>query len=240
MAFSMVSLVSGRGGSRNVRMPSICHLPASLVLATARERMPRRPRSMTFQLTRFATSSESIWGYFWVGWLVGRWGSWLQAGKRRWTGLLLSDRRGKTSRKQQQKRLTSMSLRMMWGAPLVVLKTLPSGPRRVPSVRLMVGSKGRKSICSWSLSSSRLAEVRTRVSRASRGGSFHLAARAAALRMEAWVSPGRWGRLEGGWFRQLAVKTLQAVGANAAAGIQAAKHRAINQRNANRKGSPGV
>ena len=64
MAFSRVSLVSGRGGSRKVRMPSICHLPSSLVLATARDRMPRRPRSMTFQLTRLATSSAST---FWAG-----------------------------------------------------------------------------------------------------------------------------------------------------------------------------
>jgi len=40
-------------------MPSICHLPSSLVRATASERMPRRARSVTFQSTRFCTSSLS-------------------------------------------------------------------------------------------------------------------------------------------------------------------------------------
>jgi hypothetical protein len=42
---------------------------------------------------------------------------------------------------------TSTSLRMMWGAPLVHLKVRPSAALSVPSVRLMVGSKGRKSTC---------------------------------------------------------------------------------------------
>ena len=47
MARSMVSLVSGRGGSRKVKIPIMVHLPSSLVRATARERIPRRPRSIT-------------------------------------------------------------------------------------------------------------------------------------------------------------------------------------------------
>jgi hypothetical protein len=51
-ARSIVSLVSGRGGSKNVRMPSMCQGLSPSFLATARERIPRSPRRVTSDSTR--------------------------------------------------------------------------------------------------------------------------------------------------------------------------------------------
>mmetsp|Transcript_12054 Transcript_12054/g.21489 ORF Transcript_12054/g.21489 Transcript_12054/m.21489 type:complete len:240 (-) Transcript_12054:1514-2233(-) len=50
-ARSIVRLVSGRGGSRKVRMPSMNHWPFALVRATARDRMPRSASSSTLKST---------------------------------------------------------------------------------------------------------------------------------------------------------------------------------------------
>mmetsp|Transcript_545 Transcript_545/g.1474 ORF Transcript_545/g.1474 Transcript_545/m.1474 type:complete len:379 (-) Transcript_545:931-2067(-) len=85
---------------------------------------------------------------------------------------------------------SSSSLMMMWGAPLVTLNTLPSGPLSVPSVRLTVGSKGMKSICSNTSSEGRSAHDSTSVSSASRAGSFHLAASAAMRSSSFWSMLG--------------------------------------------------
>mmetsp|Transcript_3547 Transcript_3547/g.7590 ORF Transcript_3547/g.7590 Transcript_3547/m.7590 type:complete len:206 (+) Transcript_3547:1261-1878(+) len=52
-----VSFVSGRGGSRNVRMPAMCHFPSSFVRATVRQRIPRPPRSSMMCSTRSLISS---------------------------------------------------------------------------------------------------------------------------------------------------------------------------------------
>jgi hypothetical protein len=56
-AFSIVTFVSGRGGSRNVRIPSMYHFSPSNVRATARQRMPRPPRSVMMPSTRALISS---------------------------------------------------------------------------------------------------------------------------------------------------------------------------------------
>lgn len=46
-AVSSVDRVSGRGGSRKVSRPSICHSPCESVRATAMQRMPLCPNSCT-------------------------------------------------------------------------------------------------------------------------------------------------------------------------------------------------
>mmetsp|Transcript_20566 Transcript_20566/g.63972 ORF Transcript_20566/g.63972 Transcript_20566/m.63972 type:complete len:314 (-) Transcript_20566:978-1919(-) len=51
-AFAIVAFVSGRGGSRNVRIPSIRHSSFSNVRATDRHRIPRIPRSVMIPSTR--------------------------------------------------------------------------------------------------------------------------------------------------------------------------------------------
>mmetsp|Transcript_27204 Transcript_27204/g.44857 ORF Transcript_27204/g.44857 Transcript_27204/m.44857 type:complete len:236 (-) Transcript_27204:527-1234(-) len=99
-ARSMVSLVSGRGGSRKVSTPRNSQRPPRLVRATASERMPRSASSSTFPSTA----------------------AWMRA-------------------------LSAQSASTMCGAPLVTLNSRPSGPCRVASVRLSVGSKGVYSSC---------------------------------------------------------------------------------------------
>mmetsp|Transcript_25348 Transcript_25348/g.42481 ORF Transcript_25348/g.42481 Transcript_25348/m.42481 type:complete len:284 (-) Transcript_25348:1388-2239(-) len=137
--FLMVILVSGRGGSRKVRIPRNTHLLSFTsskmgpsVLATARERMPRLASSSTLDST-----SLQIWSWLWA--------------------------------------IRSST----WGAPLVTLKLVPSGPMRVASVRLMVGSKGMNSGCWYASRGVRSMAFSTRVSSASFGGSFQRAASAA-------------------------------------------------------------
>mmetsp|Transcript_15342 Transcript_15342/g.43521 ORF Transcript_15342/g.43521 Transcript_15342/m.43521 type:complete len:280 (+) Transcript_15342:1059-1898(+) len=70
-AFSMVSLVSGRGGSKNVSSPISSQRPrirgwAPAVRATPSARMPRRARSAIWASTSFllmlATRSSTTWG----------------------------------------------------------------------------------------------------------------------------------------------------------------------------------
>mmetsp|Transcript_23799 Transcript_23799/g.32739 ORF Transcript_23799/g.32739 Transcript_23799/m.32739 type:complete len:390 (-) Transcript_23799:272-1441(-) len=75
------------------------------------------------------------------------------------------------------------------GAPLVTLKVSPSGPSIVASVRLTEGSKGTKSVWVKRSRGARSRELRTRVSSASFGGSFHFAASAAASRTSSLVVP---------------------------------------------------
>mmetsp|Transcript_34137 Transcript_34137/g.83948 ORF Transcript_34137/g.83948 Transcript_34137/m.83948 type:complete len:357 (+) Transcript_34137:1024-2094(+) len=143
---SMVHLVSSRGGSRKVRIPSIFQSPsASSWRATASERMPLFPSSKTFASTSALIAS-----------------------------------------------LLCVRSRMTLGAPLVILNTLPSGPLSVPSVRLVRGSKGMNSVCSYlsHLRKSWPDVASTIVSRASRGGSRHLAASAAWNSTVSLFSPG--------------------------------------------------
>mmetsp|Transcript_24320 Transcript_24320/g.79342 ORF Transcript_24320/g.79342 Transcript_24320/m.79342 type:complete len:258 (-) Transcript_24320:512-1285(-) len=142
-ALCTVCLVSGRGGSRKVSMPSMYHPPvAPSARATASERMPRTARSCT--LAAMASSTSALF--------------------------------------------SSMSNSTL-GAPLVTRTRLPSGLLMVASVRLTVGSNGTKSSCLKPARRLVSTALRTSVSRASRGGSHHLAAMAALMRTSSRVTP---------------------------------------------------
>jgi len=150
MAWRMTSLVSDRGGSRNVMRPASCHgaalSPAGpSARAMAMDRMPRAARSVTAARSARATSGLA----------------------------------------------PDAISEITWGAPLATRNVAPSGPRRSAAVNLVAGSNGVKSSCSYRSHSSRSAAPRVIVSRASRGGSRHLAARAARTRRARRSTPGR-------------------------------------------------
>jgi hypothetical protein len=142
IASSIVCLVSNLGGSRKVSTPINLQTSftgssaAASVRATAMQRMPRRPYSVTWGVERVPRESR------------------VRAREERAGGN--KSRREKNSKEKKKLTLASTSpwiaslstqrSRMMCVAPLVTLN-LPSGPSIVASVRLTCGSNGMKSRC---------------------------------------------------------------------------------------------
>mmetsp|Transcript_28400 Transcript_28400/g.52283 ORF Transcript_28400/g.52283 Transcript_28400/m.52283 type:complete len:224 (+) Transcript_28400:2024-2695(+) len=175
MALWIVSLVSGRGGSKKVRRPSRCQGPSCPnPKATASARTPRSPKARMQPSKASLEASSSVRA-------INTWGAPLVTRKMLGVALALA---AADLAAAGPPGYNFGSINMAFcpkngrgndsSAP--VSGCLPPTHRTMPVVRLIAGSKGWYSISSKPCIRSRSTDPNTKVSNASRAGSVHLVA----------------------------------------------------------------